>query len=99
MTKMWRATDAPDVPAVFQSDLDRLETGGDRNLMQFNKGKSGVLHLRRNNPMHQCVLESTHVESSLAVKDMGDLMDPDIPLSLRRLAILLSAFYNTSITR
>lgn len=99
MTKMWRATDAPDVPAIFQSDLDRLETGGDRNLMQFNKGKSGVLHLRRNNPMHQCVQESTHVESSLAEKDMGDLMDAAIPLSLRRLAILLSAFYNTSITR
>lgn len=49
--------------------------------------------------MHQCVLESTHVESSLAEKDMGDLMDAAIPLSLRRLAILLSAFYNTSITR
>jgi len=34
---------------AIQSDLDRLET----NFMKFNKGNCPVLHLGRDNPMHQ----------------------------------------------
>ena len=64
--------DTPEGCAAIQQDLDRLETWAQRNLMKCNKGKCRVLHLGRNNPMHQYrlgvdLLESNSVERGLAV--------------------------------
>ncbi|GAB0208906.1 mitochondrial enolase superfamily member 1 [Grus japonensis] len=39
------------------------------------KGKCKVLHLERNNPMHQDMLGTAQLESSLAEKDLGVLVD------------------------
>ncbi|KAK4828590.1 hypothetical protein QYF61_000042 [Mycteria americana] len=43
--------------------------------MKFNKGECKVLHLGRNNPVHQYMLGATQLESSLAEKDLEILVD------------------------
>ncbi|KAK4811157.1 hypothetical protein QYF61_019788 [Mycteria americana] len=52
-TKLRGVVDTPEGCAAIQRDLDRLEKWADRILIQFSKRRCKVLHLRRNNPMHQ----------------------------------------------
>jgi len=65
---------APEGCAAYQRDLNRLEKWPDRNLRQFNYRKCQVLHLGRNNPMHQYMLGADRFESSFAEKGMGALV-------------------------
>ena len=52
ITQSWEEWLIPQSAAI-QKDLNRLEGQAERNLMKFNKGKCRILHLGRNNLMHQ----------------------------------------------
>ncbi|GAB0175865.1 mitochondrial enolase superfamily member 1 [Grus japonensis] len=49
--------------------------------MQLNNGKCKILHLERNSLMHQYMLGATHLESSLAEKDPGLLVNTKLNMS------------------
>jgi len=70
-TKLGGVADTPEVCAAIQQDLDRLDSSVERDLMKFNKGKCRVLHLGRNNPMHQYRLGADLLQSSSVERDPG----------------------------
>jgi len=74
-TKLGGVADTLEGCAAIQRDLDRLESWAQRNLMKLNKGKCSVLHLGRNNSMHQYRLGADLLESSCAERDLGVLVD------------------------
>ena len=63
--------DTPVGYAVIQRDVNRLEKWADRNLMKFYKGKWKVLHLGRNNSVHQYMLGPAGRKAALARRTLG----------------------------
>jgi len=80
-TKLGAVVDTPECCAAIQRDLDRLESWAERNLMRFNKGKYKVLHLGRNNPMHQDRLGADLLESSSVERNLGVLVDDRLTMN------------------
>ena len=79
-TKLGGLADTPEGCAAIQQDLDRLESWAGRSLMMFNKSKCSVLHLWRNNHVHQYKLGDDLFRSS-GEKYQGVLVADRLPMS------------------
>ena len=91
VTKLGGFADAQEDCTAVQQGLDRLDSWTGRNLMRFNKSKCRVLHLGRNNCMHQYRLGDDLQEKTSAEKDAVMLVENRLAVSHQHALVIKKA--------